>query len=193
MLVGLTAVRMLGMFALGAAPVWAPFAARALQRAARALRLEARATAVAMLGFAVFGTCAFGLETPFRFGAGLMDERVPSRALAHMRTRGRPTRLYNAYNFGGYLLWERFPDAGVFVDGRAITLYPPNFLAEFERAYAEPRTFEALAARYAIDGVLLPSASAKSRKLLAYLRANPHYELTYADEVASVFELRARP
>src|SRR5262249_53349677 len=126
----------------------------------------------------------------FRFGAGLMQERLPSAALTYMRKVGRPKRLYNAYNFGGYLIWERFPPAGVFVDGRAITVYPAEFLAAFERAYDDPRGFEALAARFAIDGVLMPSDSAKTRKLLAYLRANPRYRASYADAVASVFELR---
>lgn len=191
-----TSARMMGLFVLAAASVWLPFCAHALAAAwerarlspARASRLAALLATLAMLGVSV---ASFTGQSAFRFGAGLMHERLPAGALAHMRENAAPKRLYNAYNYGGYLIWERFPSAGVFVDGRAITVYPASFLAEFEHAYRDPRSFEALARHFAIDGVLLPTRSAKARSLLAYLRAHPRFEETYTDDVASVFQLRS--
>jgi hypothetical protein len=129
-------------------------------------------------------------EPSFRVGVGLMEERLPIAALASMRERARIKRVYNAYNFGAYLLWQAYPEAGVFVDGRAITVYPAAFLEAFDQAYQDPGVFERLAAQFAIDGVLLPSASPRTQRLLAYLKTQARFRVSYQDAVATVFELR---
>ena len=44
--------------------------------------------------------------------------------------------------------------------------------------------------RLAVDGVLLPTNSPRTQQLLSYLRHHPRFHARYADEIASVFELR---
>lgn len=95
--------------------------------------------------------------------------------------------MYNAYNYGGYLMYLGYPDQGVFVDGRAITVYPEAFLAEFDEAYRDPRRFEALFARYRCDSVLLPTTSERVAPLRAHLDTSPRFRRLHRDSIASVY------
>jgi hypothetical protein len=183
----LSSRRMIVLLLFGAAPLWLPYAAFALERAlsrvwergSHALRVAA----VTALWLGLFAVLA--RPGPFVLGAGLDEGRFPAAATQKLVAEGRVHRLYNAYNFGGYLMFAGVP---VFVDGRAITVYPAEFLAAFERAYGDPRVFQALAARYRIDGVLLPAGSAKAAGLLAYLRSSRDFHVTHEDSIAVLFE-----
>lgn len=192
LLFGLSSRRMLALMALGALPLWLPYAACAVDLIGRALRLPRRlaSAAVAVLALGL-GAIPWLWPGPFEPGVGLAVGRVPEAAVNAMQRQGRARRVYNAYNFGGYLMWRGYPPEGVFVDGRAITVYPAAFLEQFERAYADAAVFERLAQHYRVDSVLLPSDSGKAQRLLAYLGASPRWRMTYADQVARVFE-RAR-
>jgi hypothetical protein len=186
----LSSRRMLALYALGAGPVWLPLAIRGARTLGsrlprERLRLAELALPAAALGcLALVLLCAPG---PFDLGPGLMPGRFPERAVAHIESTKRIARIYNAYNFGGYLMWQR-PAAGVFVDGRAITVYPAVFLEAFERAYVDMPTFEGLATRFAVDGVLLPTSSARTAPLRSYLEASPRWRVSYRDEIAVVYE-----
>ena len=189
----LSSRRMLALYALGAGPVWLPLAVRGARTLARlipraALRFSSICElALPALSLAGLSLVLLGTKGPFELGAGLTAGRFPERAVAHIASRQRIARIYNAYNFGGYLMWQR-PAAGVFVDGRAITVYPATFLDAFERAYVDMATFEALAARFAVDGALLPTTSARTATLRRHLDASPDWSVSYRDEIAVVYE-----
>jgi hypothetical protein len=198
--------RMLALFALGVGPIWLPFAARGARalgsvlvrprsRVASKLRdvMLSAATWNAPAGLCLGALAAATLIQPtFPLGLGLMPGRVPERAVQHIRASARIERLYNAYNFGGYLMWEGVPAAGVFIDGRAITVYPAAFLEAFERAYDDVQTFERLAKHYAVDGVLLPTTSVRTARLRRYLDRAPGWRTSYRDELAVVYENSSR-
>jgi hypothetical protein len=187
--------RMIALLLLGAAPLWLPYASHASRRALHALprapcwleRLALASCFCALSAVLVLDGAAF------QTGCGLAEHRFPSAAVASMRARARITRVYNAYNFGGFLMFEGFPPAGVFIDGRALTIYPPEFLATFERAYRNTSVFEALVQRFAIDGALLPTDSERSAPLRAYLDRSPRWHPTFRDRVAVVYERAPDP
>lgn len=192
MLFGLSSHRMLALFWFAAAPLWLPSAVMPLAALFIALMPRfARATAALRAlssGLLVAAGVALLLgNEQFSSGLGLAPQRFPAAAVAAMRAHGGIDRLYNAYNFGGYLMYERFPRAGVFVDGRATTVYPDAFLQAFRQAYDDPTRFEALIQRYPVDGVLLQTRSTVSAPLSRYLTTNPHWRLLYRDAVAEVF------
>jgi hypothetical protein len=176
-----TSRRMVALFVLAAQPLWLPYAARALEAAfSRVPSWSPTASLVALLA------CSGGLWLPpFELGAGLARARFPEAAVGWLRTHPELARLYNAYNFGGYLMWAQWPPAGVFVDGRAITVYPGAFLEQFERGYDDPRAFEALAGRYRVDSVMLPTQSERVAKLRRYL--SQRWQLRYSDPVAAIY------
>ncbi len=201
LVLAVSARRMTPLFLMGAAPLWLPYAAwslaalagvarRALPPSLDAVRAQLVAASLvlaAMLAVALPSLLGGGLFQP---GVGLARERVPAQAVSAMQEAGLEPRLYHAYNWGGYLLYRGYPKAGVFVDGRAITLYPAAFLEDFHAAYEDPRLFEALAGRFEVDAVLMPVRSRRTGMLLAYLDRHPGWRLFHRDPLAVVFARR---
>jgi hypothetical protein len=185
LLLALSSRRMIALFLFGAAPLWLPYAVASLQRLVQA-RWAAPLSAAGLV--ACFLVTALQAET-FRPGVGLQRDRFPIEAVSAIQRGGRVRRVYNAYNFGGYLMFAR---QAVFVDGRAITLYPPEFLAAFRAAYEDPRDFEELARRFECDAALLPARSPLAARLRAYLVGSGAWRLTHRDAVAELYE-RAPP
>jgi hypothetical protein len=178
-----TSRRMLALYLLAALPLWLPFVTVALARV-RVLATHPLAVALPLLLLVPVLT----QQDQFETGAGLMQSRVPREAVAFLHTRPHVERVYNAYNFGGYLMWERYPAQGVFVDGRAITVYPASFMERFEQAYRAPQVFEQLASEYRVDAVLLPAQSTRVAPLLAHLASSDRWRRSHVDAVAVVYE-----
>ena len=59
-----------------------------------------------------------------------IQEAFPDAACNFLRAQGLSGRIFNDYNWGGFLLWQLFPPSTVFVDGRIQTVYPPEILLE---------------------------------------------------------------
>lgn len=187
LVLALSARRMTALLLFAAAPLWVPLTADLLWRAARRLVHPARGDRVgrplAALGFVALLACACAQDETFRFGLGLHGERFPSAAVAALREAG-VRRVYNAYNYGGYLMWQRVP---VLVDGRAITIYPPDFLEEFQAAYRDLAQFDRLAQSFACDAVLMPTGSALASPLRSHLMASSRWRLQHRDAVAELY------
>lgn len=200
MLLSLTSVRMAPLFLLGAGPLWIPCAGKTvsllIERVARFVPQGHLAWMnlpyfrdpgiVALLSGAVI-ICLIG-DRKVVFGVGIEQKRFPQAAVAALDHTGLGQRVYNAYNWGGYLMFERQNASdGVFVDGRAITLYPADFLETFTAAYDRPRLFEQLVQTYRVDAVLMPVKSWRTRTLLGYLETHRRWTRFFADEVAVVY------
>jgi hypothetical protein len=190
MAVSVTSLRMAPLFLVGAAPLWIPQAAHTVETVLRRVSPKARRAAgtlvITTLIFAVFLSCAF--DKIHVFGIGLRKDRVPEAATAALDRSGRARRIYNAYNYGGYLMIARhMPSDGVFVDGRAVTLYSPEFLRAFAAAYEDPAIFEQLVEKYHCDSVLLPVKSARTPRLLRYLDHSPKWQCLYRDAEAAAY------
>ena len=177
--------RMIPLLLMGALPLWLPFATlcaqRALSRAHDAVR-----SAGLVAAWVVVLVLLLRFAEPFEPGIGLEGERFPRAAVDAMQAAGI-RRVYNHYNFGGYLMFRGVPKDGVLVDGRAITLYPSEFLDTLTRAYDNPPLFEGVVAHFEIDGVLLPISSRRAAPLRAYLAAAPGWRLRFADDLAEFY------
>lgn len=58
----------------------------------------------------------------------------PAEAVTFVEQSRPSGRIFNAYAFGGYLIWRLYPEYRVYVDGRA-DLYGDSFLAHFNELY----------------------------------------------------------
>lgn len=192
---GLTARRLTAFFVLGALPLTVPYVAHALRTLTRAM---ARGSVGRERGIAALASLAVVLSlmpialrpTPqSMLGTGLVPGRFPVQAVATMRGNAIAGRFFHPFGWGGYLMYAGYPPEGVFVDGRAITVYPPELVAESFDAIDDPRVFERLADRFALDGALV---RADASPLTHYLTTSTRWQLVYRDHVAALF-LRAPP
>ena len=121
----LSAGRNVSTFALIVTPVLSYHAAAVLADRGWTIRPMQRATGrIAALNLLlillVLGIAASRAVDPFRdnvLGAAERAE-LPVDATAYLRSHGTQGRLFNAYDWGGYLI-DRLPDVPVFVDGRS--------------------------------------------------------------------------
>lgn len=80
---------------------------------------------------------------------GVPPERFPIDAVARLRASALRGNIYNADQFGGYLIWTFYPERRVLTDGRN-ELYRA-FIPEWQQAREDGRKWSALLRRYAID------------------------------------------
>jgi hypothetical protein len=120
-----------------------------------------------------------------------LEEKIaqdfPVRAVDYIREHAIPDPMFNAYNFGGYLIWSRWPEHKVFVDGRADPYERGGVLADYLYVrHAQPGALAVLRS-YGIQSCLLE----RDESLAFVLAASPDWEKVYSDDVSSLFVLRA--
>jgi hypothetical protein len=114
-----------------------------------------------------------------------LEKEYPVRAVAHVRAllqeRGQPVRLYNHFDWGGYLMWE-LPELPVALDGRTnvhgdarIT----RMVVTWQGLAGWDRDPELTGADVVIGQAWAP--------LVSLLRLDERFQLAYEDETAVVF------
>jgi len=109
-----------------------------------------------------------------------LQEYYPLAALDYIESAGlSQARMYNSYNWGGYLLWRGYR---VFIDGRA-DVYGDEFINEYLLAYQLRGDWRQPLEKYSVDYVLIESRAS----LATLLTESADWEKVYEDEVAVVF------
>ncbi|MBI3536245.1 MAG: hypothetical protein HY070_01585 [Chloroflexi bacterium] len=109
--------------------------------------------------------------------------KFPAAAVDFIAQNKLSAPLYNAYGWGGYLIWRRYPDARVFIDGRA-DVYGDKFIEEFLRTYRGEGDWRAGLDKYDVKLILVePDAP-----LLTPLALDAQWKKIYADENAVIYQ-----
>ena len=87
-------------------------------------------------------------------------------------------RIYNSYNWGGYLLWRGIR---VFIDGRA-DVYLDDFINEYMLAYMIRNRWRVPLDKFAVDYVLIE----RDGPLSILLREIPEWQKLYEDDLAII-------
>ena len=91
-------------------------------------------------------------------------------------------KLFNSYNWGGYLIWRLYPDYPVYIDGRA-DLYGGKFLSNYFDIYSAKSGWEKELDQENIQIVLVESDS----KLADAMQQSSAWNITYEDKLSVVF------
>ncbi|MBI5348132.1 MAG: hypothetical protein HZB77_02255 [Chloroflexi bacterium] len=106
---------------------------------------------------------------------------APVKAAEYLKANPVAGKMFNAYNFGGYLIWALYPHQLVYVDGRT-DLYDGELLKEYlNTALADEGWNKTLKDRD-IGVVLVETVSPLARALAA----SPAWSVKYQDKLASV-------
>ena len=108
----------------------------------------------------------------------------PVKAANWLKGRGLPERLFNPYDWGGYLIFKLWPEYRVFVDGRA-DLYGEFVVRDYREALG-PRWKEVFE-RYRVGTAVVRPGTEIFRRLLA----SKDWAEVYRDRVAAVFVRRS--
>ncbi len=120
---------------------------------------------------------AYGRATGFADEAG-----CPAGAVAAIAPLPNSARIFNSYNWGGYLIWKLYPDRQVFIDGRA-DLYGDALFNDFMTVYEVKPDWSVVLDRYRVDTVICERQGA----LATLLMASQSWQSFYTDETAAIF------
>ena len=115
---------------------------------------------------------------------GFDAKRYPIEAVSFIKDNHISGRMYNAYFFGGYLIYALYPDENyrVFIDGRA-EFYGKSIFSSFVKVDALYPDWESTLESYGVTWVIHQAGSAVSSILLE----DPDWKLVYSDLVANIY------
>ncbi len=87
------------------------------------------------------------------FGTGMASTNEPKAAVDFLELEDLGARMYNDVRFGGYLIWRRFPERHVFIDGRN-EIYPA-LMHEIAASMNGSQAWNELLDRHDIDSAFL--------------------------------------
>jgi len=113
--------------------------------------------------------------------------RFPVAAVAAAREAGLEGRIFNAYVWGGYMVYA-WPEQRVFIDG-VTAHYGAALTADYLRVIGLDAGWREVLDRWRIDHALLPAGS----RLAAQLALEPGWRPWYCDSVAVILTRAAMP
>jgi hypothetical protein len=193
----LLAGRNIAPFALLAAPVLSRHAAAIIGRWRKAL-FRGRGAPVAfgrtparwmlavnwVLLLLVLSAVVIKVRIPLQpaFNLALEGQTLPAAAVEWIRESQLPGKMFNHYNWGGYLIWRLWPDHLVFVDGRT-DLFGDEILGEYVEIQRGGPDALSLLDEYGISFALTDTGGSLS----ALLGCDSGWSLAYGDDLASVW------
>jgi hypothetical protein len=128
---------------------------------------------------------AVWLQTRLAGNETVLERTFPVAAVDFIEEAGLADgRIYNTYEWGGYLIWRRIP---VFIDGRT-ELYGNDFFLAYLQAFDARHNWHEPLDDYDVETVLMPANSA----LATVLTASEEWGEVYMDDQARIFQRTGR-
>jgi hypothetical protein len=118
----------------------------------------------------------------FRHDPRTSGQPIPVDAVNVIAQQYPNARIFNQYEWGGYLIYRLWPNQRPFVDGRG-EMFPPELLTQYLDAYVAKPGWSGILDRYGINLVLVRSDS----PLAGALETNPGWRLVKSDKVAAIY------
>jgi hypothetical protein len=183
------------LFVLAAAPLYGRSAQALLERAirlpnrdperGRELRLSLALVNLAVLFAVAAGMIAYRAlpSLTVESEAAAIRGVEPVDATAALLQLGKPMRVFNYYDYGGYLIWRSYPDGGrVFIDGR-VEVYGTAIFSQYLRVNYLASDWPAVIAGANPDAIIMPSG----HPLVTLLKQAAGWQEFHRDAVATVF------
>ncbi len=163
----------------------------AIDTAASVLRTKRRwasilgaAALLALLFAVVQHSIVIATYPPHRF---LSPFRFPEKISEYLKQNPYRGKIFNDIRYGGYLIWNFYPQKQVFIDGRLI-IRPREFFRDYLTLCADPDLFAQVARKFDITQVVLPWAIfTLHRKLIQKLYESEDWRLEYTDGASTLF------
>ena len=180
---GLSSIRMIPIFVLVAVPWLVRSIPIRIARHAHNFPRNAAAqvaNAAILVAMAVF----VGVHTArvIRQQPAAEAATFPAGAVAYLESHPPTGPMFNAYDWGGYLIWKLYPATRVYIDGRA-DVYGPPLLEGFADTYQFRANWLKTLEQWDIQTLLIPPSCA----LATGLRQSGDWQIVYEDHRAVIF------
>jgi hypothetical protein len=121
---------------------------------------------------------------------GTIDEytgknEFPVKAVRFMRENNLKGNIFNEYDWGGYLIWTRYPENKVFIDGRA-DMYADRVIPDYVKITSAKMDSMKAFSQYDVKYVLLRTG----QPFMWLLNSKPEWKVIYRDEIAVLYSLK---
>jgi tetratricopeptide (TPR) repeat protein len=148
-----------------------------------------RAAGVVLISVALT-IAALGGPGLTRAGIGIDHRAFPEGAARFLAEHQLGGNLFNSYEYGNYLLFARYPENRVFIDGR-VDVYGPAILRLYAAvAHAAPG-WQKILDQYSIEICALATEKSSDLPLLSALHRSPDWALVYWDDISAIYIQRA--
>jgi len=148
--------------------------------------IKPAAVALVCVALAIAALGGFRLK---RAGIGIDHSMFPEGAARYLAERRLDGNLFNSYQDGNYLLFARYPQNRVFIDGR-VDVYGAALLRTYAAvAHAEPDWPRVLAG-YSVEICVMPTHSPTEARLLDALHRSPEWALVDWDDRSAIYVQR---
>jgi hypothetical protein len=115
--------------------------------------------------------------------ASSISQVLPVQATDALVRLGRPVRVFNYYDYGGYLIWRLVPGGSrVFIDGR-VEVYGSRIFGDYLRVNYLGDDWRVVLQRAQPDAIMLPNG----HPLVRLLQQDAEWQQFTRDRVATVF------
>jgi hypothetical protein len=118
------------------------------------------------------------------------EDTFPVEALNLIEANHFEGKVFNYYNWGGYIDWRTQGRLQVFIDGRAGTAFDEKTYRQYLAVLGMQARWEDVVGASQADFVLWPQHSPKQ---IEQLRKSGHWRVLYSDHVASLLVRAERP
>jgi hypothetical protein len=175
-------VRFVLLFVPFFAPLLATILARwvpAYDRPKDRYALNAALIAAAMVGMIHYFPSRADLEKK-------AADRFPVGAVDYLNQHSVPEPMFNSYGFGGYLVWSRWPEHKVFIDGRSELYEHGGLFHDYMQVRDIQPAALAILRFYGIRSCLLD----RDESIVTVLSALPEWQKVYSDDRSVLFVRR---
>lgn len=192
---GFSAVRHIPLYALAVIPVLAVLLSHSGEIVSTRIRIvipwlrQAQKIALISLLIIIIGTGAYYFpQIPYTH-LNLEHQLLPVGGVEFLRMNRLHGNMFNAYEWGGYIIWNLYPSYKVMIDGRANTVYPEQLYKEHIDAVWGSQGWDRILDKYKISFAILNKVfrEAKGQKLIERLRKDPRWFTIYEDDVEMIF------
>jgi hypothetical protein len=113
----------------------------------------------------------------------MVAKDYPVEAVKYLRQHPQPTRMFNDYGYGGYLIWQLGPQQKVFIDGRADLYEYSGVFQDYIKIVNLDREALFLLRKYDIQSCLVNRTDA----IATLLATSPDWRQVYSDELSDIF------
>jgi Flp pilus assembly protein TadD len=184
----LTTQRFLGYAALALAPFAARDLGTLVERWSWPAALHAPARRALLASLACVALVVPTLTAPVSgLGYGWIHTPYPERACDWIESHGVRGRAFNAFSFGGYMLWRFYPDPGrlPFMDIHQAGTKEIRYL--YAWALQDSVAWHELDRRYRFDYLVLARPLAGKLDIADFLDADSTWALVFADDAAALW------
>ncbi len=109
-------------------------------------------------------------------------KKFPVEAVKFIKENHLPGKMFNSFNWGGYLIYSLYPEWKVFVDGRT-QAYGDEFLTECSDVWSLSLGWEKKFKKYETNFILWP----RKLPLTEIFLLMDNWKLIYFDDIAAIF------